>query len=122
MRKVPMAVFDDEQYYVKDAMLLLKKRDDVNLKYITCVLNSHLIHYFYRNYYQAVDVPANVLEELPIKTGNDEQISKIQKIVEDIQHNLKDLQNQHANTNASEKLKDQLDKLHKQMNDEIYLI
>ena len=45
-----------------------------------------------------------------IKQAKDAVLDRITTLAED------------ANTNASEKIKDQLDKLHKQMNDEIYLI
>jgi adenine-specific DNA-methyltransferase len=66
MGKRIVATFDNNKYYVKDGMLLIKKSDSVNLKYLTGLLNSKIINYYYKNYFITIDVLKNALLELPI--------------------------------------------------------
>ena len=66
MGKQVVATYDNNCYYVKDGMLLLKKTDSVNLKYFTGLLNSKVINYYYKNYFITIDVLKNALLELPI--------------------------------------------------------
>src|SRR3989344_6525902 len=47
-------------------MLLLKKSNNVHLKYITGILNSKIINYYYKSYFITIDVLKNALLELPI--------------------------------------------------------
>jgi len=75
MGKQVVATYDNNKYYVKDGMLLLKKSDSINLKYLTGLLNSKVINYYYKNYFITIDVLKNALLELPIvfnkeKEGN----------------------------------------------------
>jgi len=82
MGKRVVATYDDEKYYVKDAMLLLRKSEDTNLKYVTGVLNSKLINYYYKNYFITIDVLKNALLALPIKFGTGEHQEKITEKVD----------------------------------------
>lgn len=66
MGKQVVATYDDENYYIKDSMLLLKKTDETNLGYVTGILNSKLINFYYKNYFITIDVLKNALLELPI--------------------------------------------------------
>jgi type I restriction-modification system DNA methylase subunit len=66
MGKQVVATYDNEGYYVKDAMLLLKKSEKINLIFITGILNSKLLNYYYKNYFITIDVLKNALLELPI--------------------------------------------------------
>jgi len=77
MGKNVVATYDDEKYYVKDAMLLLRKTEDTNLKYLTGVLNSKLINYYYKNFFITIDVLKNALLSLPIKFGTEMLQEKI---------------------------------------------
>ena len=86
MGKNVVATYDNEKYYVKDAMLLLKKTEQTNLKYLTGLLNSKLINYYYKNYFITIDVLKNAILELPIavadKTVKREICEKVTKILE----------------------------------------
>jgi len=66
MGKQVVATYDNEGYYVKDAMLLLKKSEKTDLIFITGILNSKLLNYYYKNYFITIDVLKNALLELPI--------------------------------------------------------
>ncbi len=85
MGKTVVATYDSEKYYVKDAMLLLKKSEDTNLKYIVSVLNSKVINYFYRSYFITVDVLKNALLELPIASVDKNVMNKLSEYVEKIE-------------------------------------
>ena len=63
-------VLDESGIYIKDAMLLSSK-NNANLKYITALLNSNLINYYYREYFNTIDVLKNALLSLPIKINTD---------------------------------------------------
>jgi len=80
-----MAVYDDQNYYVKDAMLLLKKDEQTPLKYITGILNSKVINYYYRNYFVTMDVLKNALLELPIVMGSESEQQAVSAHVDKLQ-------------------------------------
>ena len=80
-----VAVYDDEEYYVKDAMLLLKKVSETNLKAITAILNSKVINYYYGNYFITIDVLKNALLELPIAVIDSEVSGQLSRAVDKVQ-------------------------------------
>ncbi len=122
MGKEIIVAYDDEKYYVKDAMLLLKKQENVNLRYISGILNSNVINYFYKNYYQTIDVPKNALLDLKIKNGNVEQILKIEEWVKKIEEINEELSNEPNNTNKSKEGQEKIEKMLDVMNEEVYNI
>jgi len=122
MGKEVIVAYDDEKYYVKDAMLLLKKAENVNLRYIVGILNSNVINYFYKNYYQTIDVPKNALLDLKIKKGDDEQILKIQEIVKKIEELNEAISKEPGSTNTSKEKQEKKEILLNEMNEEIYVI
>jgi type I restriction-modification system DNA methylase subunit len=77
MGKEVVATYDNEKYYVKDGMILLKKDKETNLKFITALLNSKVLNYFYKNYFITIDVLKNALLELPIVIPDKTDIEKI---------------------------------------------
>ncbi len=85
MGKEVVSTYDNEKYYVKDAMLLLKKSEDSNLKYIVGILNSKVINYFYKSYFITIDVLKNALLELPIAPANRDITNKLSEHVEKIE-------------------------------------
>lgn len=85
MGKKVVATYDNEKYYVKDAMLLLKKSEESNLKYIVGILNSNVINYFYKSYFITIDVLKNALLELPIAPANRDRTNKLSERVEKIE-------------------------------------
>jgi len=74
--------YDNEKFYVKDAMLLLKKVKTTNLKCLAGILNSRLINYFYKNYFITVDVLKNALLDLKIADTTEEDANLISEHVE----------------------------------------
>ena len=122
MGKEIIVAYDDEKYYVKDAMLLLKKQENVNLRYISGILNSNVINYFYKNYYQTIDVPKNALLDLKIKNGDVEQILKIEELVKKIEEINEELSNEPNNTNKSKEEQEKIEKMLDAMNEEVYNI
>jgi hypothetical protein len=85
MGKQVVAAHDDENYYVKDGMLLLKKSELTDLCYITGVLNSKLINYYYKNYFITIDVLKNAILELPVAVADENTKSKIVELVKRIE-------------------------------------
>jgi len=84
MGKKIVAAYDTEGYYVKDAMILKRKTDEINLKYITGILNSKLINYYYKNYFITIDVLKNALLQLPINVPPKAQQQPLIKLVDKI--------------------------------------
>jgi len=82
MGKEVTVTYDKEKFYVKDAMLLLKKHKNTNLKYLAGILNSKLINYFYKNYFITVDVLKNALLDLRIAKASETDMEKISSRVE----------------------------------------
>ncbi len=65
MGKQVIASFDNGGLYVKDAMLLVKKKD-FSLVSILGILNSKLINYYYKEFFITIDVLKNALLSIPI--------------------------------------------------------
>ena len=134
MGKEVVATYDDEKYYVKDGMLLLKKDKETNLKFITALLNSKVLNYFYKNYFITIDVLKNALLELPIVIPDKTDIEKIatlsDKIIE-LQTKLNKIKNKITDENillqeeikkTSDKIDELVFKLYKLTKEEISII
>src|SRR5206468_166538 len=53
--------------FVKDAMLLLSRTDDMRQLFVLAgILNSRLLQYLYQNYFATIDVLKNALLALPL--------------------------------------------------------
>jgi hypothetical protein len=65
MGKDLIASYDVGGLFIKDAMLLLNI-SNLSLKYITGILNSKLMNYYYHEYFITIDVLKNALLSLPI--------------------------------------------------------
>jgi hypothetical protein len=55
--------------------MLLSTKTKINLKYLTALLNSKLINFYYKEYFNTIDVLKNALLSIPIKA--DEKIFKV---------------------------------------------
>jgi type I restriction-modification system DNA methylase subunit len=84
--------YDNSGLFVKDAMLLSKK-NNVDLKSITGILNSKLINFFYKEYFNTIDVLKNALLSLPINFDID-KFSAISKKVDLISNSIIENRNQ----------------------------
>lgn len=123
MGKQVVATYDNEEYYVKDGMLLLKKSENTNLKYITGVLNSKLINYYYKNYFITIDVLKNALLELPIAKADKVMVSKSSDFVDRLESLNKGLIKLKGKTTDEKlRLEKEIKKLSEQMDHEVYKI
>jgi len=120
MGKRVVATYDNDQYYVKDGMLLLKKSNNVHLKYITGILNSKIINYYYKNYFITIDVLKNALLELPIVINNKLEESVI-RLVENIISLNKKLQGT-SNKDDREKIEREIKKVDNEIDSLVYKI
>ena len=120
MGKQVVATYDNENYYVKDGMLLLNK-DNQNLRFITGVLNSKLINYYYKNYFITIDVLKNALLELSICIKDKNAISKISNLVERIESLKKHLNNiGDKNTLEKQKIEQEIKKTDSEIDELVY--
>lgn len=120
MGKQVVATYDNNKYYVKDGMLLLKKSDSVNLKYLVGLLNSKVINYYYKNYFITIDVLKNALLELPI-VFNKKVEEEIILLVDRMLSLTKQLQEiGDKRTAQTAKLEEEIKKTDEEINDLVY--
>lgn len=123
MGKEVVATYDNEKYYVKDGMLLLKKDNNTNLKYIIALLNSNVLNYFYKNYFITIDVLKNALLELPIvmpRENDIESIATLSKKMIDLHNKLNKIKNKI--TDEKIRLDNEIIKTNDEINKLIYRI
>ncbi|MFH0961410.1 MAG: N-6 DNA methylase, partial [archaeon] len=77
-----VCTFDDQGYYIKDA-LLLKNKDSHILKYLVALINSKVLNYYYLQKYKVLSVAKNAFLELPIKSDNtqDKVVALVDKLL-----------------------------------------
>ncbi len=63
-----VATYDDENYYIKDALILHQKENRLSLKYILSLINSVLMNYLYTKTFLTLSVAKNAFLQLPIRT------------------------------------------------------
>jgi len=117
MGKNLIAAYDEQQYYVKDCMMLLPKEGGASLKYLTGLLNSKLLNYYYKNYFVTIDVLKFAILELPIIIANPVVIANVENKVTNITNQLLAIKT-HKNTDdynsieeSANKIKDEIDEL-----------
>ena len=121
MGKRVVATYDDEEYYVKDAMLLLKKSEESDLKYITAILNSKLINYYYKNYFITIDVLKNALLELPVASADRNttaNISEKVKKIEELNKRLNEMGDKKTDERA--RIEEEIKKADKEIDELVY--
>ena len=88
MGKSLVATYDQGGLYVKDAMLLLPLDQRYNMKYLLGLINSHLLNYFYGEFFVTIDVLKNAILSLPIRAidfhnfADSDRYNKIVRLVE----------------------------------------
>jgi len=123
MGKQVVATYDDEDYYVKDAMLLLKKSEESDLKYITAILNSKLINYYYKNYFITIDVLKNALLELPIASADRNTTANISEKVKEIEERNKRLNEMgDKKTDERARIEEEIKKTDKEIDELVYKV
>jgi len=60
--------FDDQNYYVKDVLIVIPggKKAPYDLKFVTGVVNSKALKFFYRTTFQTIHVQCGELSSLPL--------------------------------------------------------
>ena len=102
-----MCSVDRDQYYaLNTAYIVLPKKDGINLLYVTALLNSKLIGFYYSSLYFGWQITIPALNSIPIFLGNQELEAKVSELVDKI-HYLK-LQNHEAKIAGIESEIDQL--------------
>lgn len=81
-----VATIDYDNYYVKDALIFLNKKDSgVELEYILGLINSNLLRYYYSEKFKVISVAKNAILDLPIKISTNPQLQEeLIKTVKDI--------------------------------------
>jgi len=61
-----IATIDNEHFYVKDALMLHQRGNDLDLKFILALINSKLLNYWYAQKFPVLSVAKNAILQLPI--------------------------------------------------------
>ena len=125
-----VCVLDNQKYYTfaSTNLLLLKDNSKFNLEYITGLLNSKLVNYYYANKFTnksnlTVNISRTYLEQLPIKQISETNQQYITKLVDKMISLNKEL-NKIGNKNTSEtaKLKQEIEKIDQEIDEFVYKI
>lgn len=68
-----MATYDDNWFYVKDALILQDIKKSVSYKYLLSIINSKLINFYYTKSCDVLSVALNSIKQLPIVEITPEQ-------------------------------------------------
>ena len=117
-----IATYDDEKYYTFNSVNNIILKDNVKYyhEYITAILNSNLINWYYSNNYSnkskvTVNISKTYLEKLPIRKISMESQKNIRKMVNEVISLKKNL----AQT-SKENAVDEINSLEERIDSEIY--
>jgi type I restriction-modification system DNA methylase subunit len=85
MGKELVATYDNNNYYLKDGMIITLKNKDDSAFYLLGLINSKLLNYYYKNYFITIDVLKNAVLQLPIANATPELKDKV---IENVQKML----------------------------------
>jgi type I restriction-modification system DNA methylase subunit len=72
--------FDNDNHYVKDVIIVSDRKKDANtLKYLTGILNSKLMRFYYETSFPTLHVQRNELAQLPIRTINFDDSADVER-------------------------------------------
>lgn len=87
-----VATLDNEHFYVKDALMLHQRGNDLDLKFMLALINSRLLNYWYAQKFPVLSVAKNAILQLPIhhvdfnnpaeKKMHDDLVAMVDKILE----------------------------------------
>ncbi len=112
-KRVIVASYDDKQYYTFNSTnSILQKDKEYSLKYITALLNSNLLNYYYVNKFTnesmlTVNISKTFLENLPIKRVDESKQNPFIKLVDEILE-LSKTMNKDYNTNSGIENRDKI--------------
>ena len=125
--RVLVVSYDDNQYYTFNSTnTILPKNSKFNLKFILAILNSKLINYYYVNKFTnkstlTVNISKTFLEQIPIKIASETKQQNIINLVDKIILLNKQLVPfGNKQTSETKKLKDEIEKIDKEINEEVY--
>ena len=116
-----VCTYDDKGYYVKDALILKQKEENVSLKYLVGLINSKLLNFYYTEKYKVLNVAKNAFLRLPIKIAP----QQIQKEIETLVDKILAINEEIDKTNSDRergRLIEQRDKFIEQINGIVYAI
>ena len=127
INKKLIATYDDENYYLKDA-LMLHAKENINLKYILIIINSKLLNYWYTQQFKTLSVAKNAFLILPIKNINlfnlreKKYHDELVKLADKMLKLNKKLQNLDPilDENEYKELKSEIDKTDKEIDEKVY--
>lgn len=124
--RVLVASYDNNQFYTFNSTnTILAKNKEFNLKYLTALLNSKLLNYYYTNKFTnksnlTVNISKTFLENLPIRLPSPSQEKKIISLVNDMLELQKKYHNEKTAGNEKERLKQQIDNVDYEIDEEVY--
>jgi len=79
-----IATIDNENFYVKDALIFLKKDScKTPLEYFLGLMNSKILNFYYKNKFEVISVAKNAMVELPVKIAEKSEVgSVVDKVTE----------------------------------------
>jgi len=117
-----VCTYDDEKYYIKDALILKSSREDIPLKFLVALINSKLLNYYYKQKYKVLSVAKNAFLELPI-VSNKHHIENIVPLVDKIliiKKRLNEIKDK--STDEKRHLEDDIKKLDNEIDEEVYTL
>jgi len=119
----PNCFYTEEEYYGSRAMNFIKT-DRINLKYLTGFLNSRLSYFWLKNKGKQLgdllQIDKGPLLNVPLLKPDEKTQDKIALLVDKITKLYQDFRNTSANTDKWHSLKNEIEKLERQIDQEIY--
>jgi len=128
-----VAAYDDRQFYALNTLVVMNKKDGIfyDLKFILGLFNSKLLNYYYCSFLKSTkkvfsEIQARQVYQLPIKMldlsleKDKKKHSLIKTMVQNIIDLNKQLQIIPENTNKWHKLKEEIERLDRKIDEEVY--
>lgn len=119
----PSFLYTEEEYYGSRAMNFIKT-DRINLKYLTGLLNSRLSYFWLKNKGKQLgdllQIDKGPLLNIPLLKPDEKTQDKITLIVDKITKLYQDFRNTSANTDKWYSLKNEIEKLEREIDEVIY--
>lgn len=119
----PSFLYTEEEYYGSRAMNFIKT-DRINLKYLTGRLNSRLSYFWLKNKGKQLgdllQIDKGSLLNIPLLKPDEKTQDKIALLVDKITKLYQDFRNTSANTDKWHSLKNEIEKLEREIDEAIY--
>lgn len=117
-----IATYDNQNYYVKDAILIHSKTGypEINLKYILAILNSRLMNFIYSISFPSIQVAKNELAQLPLKEPSPETKKYLAMMAERMLSLNKKLYNENLSNNEKKDIKITIKEIANEIDNKVY--